>query len=398
MKNRWAKLTIMMVMVFLILSACGGVPATGGPAAPAKPANPPGRPEEVPASVLSPVDKPTLNLTNPPPGLPYQPAQMIGFMFPDGLEAMKVAAVNNPEFRDDGLTAIGIIEVGPDAATITSGVYLVEINLTDPANEVSGKLIAFSKGAVDQDLMFSRTPLVRNPARKDSPSFPPISPIVSSTDVCFVIGVSKPYSGEVAQTSMNAGEWSRYCSLSLLSVQENFSGEFADLANSIEASVGNLNSQGYILEANIDFSKVVSEMEGHSNILACNGNNNCGADLAGAPNLLFWNQYDQALAESNGEDFPVTIGIVKIERELNTPGQERPVKPGDYWVRLWFASDESFLGASVYGVTVDGQQVNGQTIPAIPAYFLDQENPRNIAAWISGWRLCNWCKWQSNCP
>ena len=400
MKSESAKFTILMVVLLLIFSGCGGSPPIEEPPGQAHPddvpANPPGRPSELPASDLRPVDKPSLGLSNEIP-LPFAPAQMIGFMFPDGLEAMKAAAVNKPDYGYV-YTAVGIIEVGPNAAMIASGVYQVEIDLTNPEEVVSGMLIALSEGGEDQELEFSRTPLIRNRARDNSPSFPSVSPIVSSSEVCFVIGVSDPYSGYVAQTSANAAEWYRYCSLALLSVQDNFPAEYDALAGSIEESIGNLNAHGFNLEAEIDFDKVASEMESHKNIQACNDNKECGSDLTGAPNIYFWEQYDQALVESNGEDFVVTVGVVKIERELDTPGQGRPVQPGDYWVRLWFTPDEFFIGAALYGVTIDDEEVSGQTIPAIPSYFLDDGNTRNIAAWISGWRLCNWCKWQSNCP
>lgn len=358
--------------------------------------------EELLPSLITPPDKPSLIISDEQEGVAAASiisAHTIAFIFPDGLVALKAAAATNPSLRADGLTTVGVVEMGPEAEILEPGTYVVAIDLESVEAEVPGRVI---RGESGQDLTFERTALVRNPARQDSPSFPAFSPIISSHAVCFVVGLPDVL-GKGVQDQPEIS-WFRYCSLAavdtgqpILSVRDNYPAQFETLVGRWDESLRRLAGAGFPQDAQIGFSLTIAEMEGHPNINACNENNDCAADISGAPNEGFWEDYDQAKDEAGGNDYAVTAGIVRVERELDVPGQDL-VRPGDYWVRVWFDGQEIFLGSSLLGVTDEGVVVPGQTIPSTPAYFLDAENPRTVVSWISAWRLCNWCMWQSNCP
>lgn len=412
MKRTYFVLTGLLVLLVILQLAC--VPVT--PTAPGE--TPPTEQNQQPTEgsvttepsgeqlpfPLTPVDKPSLLITdeqNTFAGQGISVAHAVGFTFPDGLVAIKATAVNKPESAGNDLTTVGVVEIGPDAQKIASGTYLVAIDLMKDDATVNGRVSAIQKEGPTYDLSFERTVLIRNPARGDSPSFPSISPIISSTGVCFAVGISEQ-PGVVANASGNAKFWYRYCSLAatsgdfILSVANNFPVQFGDLRNRVEETIARV-SQAFPQNVNINFDLAISEMEGHTNIDACNKNNDCASDISGAPNANFWQDYDQAKDAAGGNNFAVTIGIVRVERPLDVPGQQI-VQPGDYWIRDWFDAQENYLGATLLGVTTENIPVFGQTIPSTPAYFLDADNPRNVVSWISAWKLCNWCKWQSNCP
>ena len=352
---------------------------------------------ELPPLLVTPPDKPSLTFPGvqgieapTPADVSY--GHVIGFIFPDGQVALRLAAVNNPRLVDGDLTVVGAVEIG-------SVFYQVAINLESTEQQVRGRLIAGDGG---QDLTFERTPLIRNPDRSDSPTFPAISPIISSHGICFVVGQAEVL-GKQAQPAI---AWSRYCSFTetgsnapLLSVQDTFPDQFNALRERMDETRSRLEDAGFPqdVEAEIDTSLTISELEGHPNLISCNGSSECLADIIGAPSARFWDDYDRAVEEAGGERFAVTVGIVRVERNLEVPDQEL-VRPGVYWVRVWFDDGETFIGSTQLGVTDDGQRVMGQTIPSTPAYFLDADDPRRVVSWISAWRLRRWCMWQSNCP
>jgi len=409
MKHSLLALTSLLVLLVIAQSSCQ--PVTGTPietpptetSATEPPAE--GPPAEAPAIPLVPEDKPSLIIPDDQgvmSGAGISPAHAIGFVFPEGLVAMKATAVNNP-YAKDNLTVVGVVELGEEAEKIAPGTYMVAIDLVNTESLVAGRLLPLQTEGGEQNLTFERTALARNPARADSPSFPPISPIISSNAVCFVVGFTDQL-GEVSQNSANAKSWSRYCSLAsiesgelVLSVQANFPSQFETLVGRWDQSIAHLADQGFPQDVTIDFNLTISEMEGHSNLNACNEKKECASDITGAPNASFWEDYVQAKDEAGGNNFVVTEGIVRIERLLEIPGQVT-VQPGDYWLRDWFDAQENFLGTALLGVTTDNVPILGQTIPAIPAYFLDVENPQKVVSWISAWRCFNWCKFQSNCP
>jgi hypothetical protein len=352
---------------------------------------------ELPPLLVTPPDKPSLTFSDVPGITSATPADVsyghvIGFIFPDGQVALRLAAVNNPRLINEDLTVVGAVEIG-------SAFYQVAINLESTDRQVRGRLIAGDGG---QDLTFERTALVRNPDRQDSPTFPAISPIISSHGICFVVGQAEVL-GKQAQPPI---AWSRYCSFTeagpnepLLSVRDTYPEQFDALRERMEETRSRLEDAGFPqdVEAEIDTNLTISELEGHPNLNSCNGSNECVADIIGAPSASFWDDYDRAMEAAGGERFAVTVGIVRVERNLEVPDQEL-VQPGVYWVRVWFDDGDTFMGSTLLGVTDDGQTVLGQTIPSTPAYFLDADNPRTVVSWISAWRLRRWCMWQSNCP
>jgi hypothetical protein len=357
---------------------------------------------ERPPSLVTPPDKPSLAF---PAGQGIVAAavadvsygHVIGFIFPNGQQALKLAALTSPRLIDENLTVVGAVEIGQDSQQVESGFYQIAIDLESTDRRVRGRLLAGDGG---QDVTFERTPLIRNPDRPDSPTFPAISPIISSHGICFVVGQAEVL-GKQAQPAI---AWFRYCSFTeagtnepLLSVRDNFPEQFGELSGRFDELIGGLTAQNLAPGVQIDFSQTISEIEGHSNLDECIKNNECEADIVGAPNAAFWSDYDAARAAAGGGNFTVTAGIVRVERVVQIPGQE-DVPLGVYWVRDWFDGQENFLGSTLLGVTNEGQVIAGQTIPAAPAYFLDAENPRTVVSWISAWRLCRWCKWQSNCP
>lgn len=357
--------------------------------------------EQRPSSLVAPADKPSLTLSDEQGFLAASNisyGHTIGFIFPDGQVALKLAAVNNPHLIDENLTVVGAVQIGEASQRIGPGLYQIAIDLESDEAQVPGRLI---RGDSGQDLMFERTALVRNPARQDSPTFPAISPIITSHSVCFVVGQAEAL-GKQAQPAI---AWFRYCSLAavgsnepVLSVRDNFRDQYSELSGRFVETIRSLPAQNLASDIQkIDLSQTISEIEGHSSIIECNENNECTADIIGAPNREFWSDYDEARKAAGGGDFVVMSGIVRVERDLDVPGQDT-VRPGVYWVRDWFDGQENFLGSTLVGRTTNNELVRGQTIPSAPAYFLDANNPRTVVSWVSAWRLCNWCKWQSNCP
>ena len=398
MKHRLLVFGCLLALLIVVQAGCGATvtPAEGTQTPPA---------EVPPAGLIIPAAKPSLLITdeqNVLGGLGLSTVHAVGFTFPGGGVAIKATAVNTPKVGDDGLTVVGVVEIGSGAEKIAPGTYTVAIALAKEDATVGAQVRSIQKDGATYDLGFDRTELEKNPAREDSPSFPPVNPIISSTAVCFVIGLADT-SGNVAQGPTDAQAWYRYCSLAatsgdlILSVMDNFPSQYSELRNRIEQSVSRA-GQVYAQSVNIDFNLTISEMEGHNNINACDKDQKeCSSDITGAPNASFWEDYHNAQKEAQGNIFVVTSAIVKIERPVDNPGQET-AEPGDYWVRDWFDPDGKFLGSTLLGVTAENKPVNGLTIPSTPSYFLDKDNPEKLLSWISAWKLCNWCKWQSNCP
>lgn len=369
-------------------------------------------PQELPAVGLFPVQKPSLVFTgsaNLPsaaivvPGgrdTPNQivvPNHIVGFVFLRG-PAIKAAGAIEPRPADGNLTAIGMVEVAGGAALIAPGVYTVEIDLTSTDADVAGRLV--SDQSV-RDLKFHRTQLVRNPERAEDSSFPAISPIIASDVVCFIVGVGKPYVMDVP------GAVNRYCSGGstdtnepLLSVKANFPLQYNQLSTSLSEEVYFLTNTPLPGNPAVDVlpELTISEIEGHSNVNRCNGDaSQCTPDIIGAPSATFWNDYDQAMKQANGNNFVVTEGFVRVAQLLEIPGQQT-VEPGRYWIRDWFDPQGKLIGTALLGWTDGGQLVNGLTIPATPTYFLDEPGQRQVVSWISGWHCFRWCKWQPWCP
>jgi hypothetical protein len=426
MKRRLTTRTCLLMLILIVQVGCGGgAPTPNTPpvteitltdtptevATEATPTDTPteSTPTEQPAERIEPLLKPSLTITDEQGELSsanLTPEHVIGFTFPNGLIAMKAAAITEPFIDEEGtLTVVGVVEINEGAVIIMPGVYSVAIDLTLDAEEVPGQLMHRGGEGEKRDLAFSRTLVVRNEDRQNDPSFPSISPIISSGSLSFVIGFS---GGQVTQNPAEVQDWYRYDSLAstdsdtpelILSVRDNFSSEYGDLIGGWESSVNHLNQQGFSQDVDIATDLTISEIEGHKNITSCNDQQECASDITGAPNASFWADYNQARDEAAENNFVVTAAIAKIERTIDIPSQVI-IEPGDYWVRLWFDSEENFLGATLLGVTTEDKPVYGQSIPATPAYFLDADdvdNPQKIVSWISAWRAIRWCICQTRC-
>jgi hypothetical protein len=359
-----------------------------------------------PAESILPEDKPALIMSvKDPAQVPPQmdTSHIIGFIFPGGQIAIKAATMKNPYDAGDGC-AIGVVEIGEGVLSLPKGIYTVTIDLKNPESVVNGSLKSFPENPSEAPIpvTFTRVPLVRNEeARPNSDSFPPLGAIITPNSVCFVVGLAD--SGEVSQNPSSTVYWARYCSNEpILSVHENFPEQFANMQKDLQDSIDHL-TQTYpnLTLENLELESTISEMEDPEDIGKCNANQQspetCNPDITGTASQLFWSGFDNAKAASNGGDFAVTAGVVKVWSDLTFKGGSVP--PGDYWVMFWFHNDESFMGATLLGVTTEEVKVEGQTIPATPSYFLDADNNRRIVSWISAWHLGNWCIcWQSNCP
>ena len=411
MKRRLITRISLLILFLIVQVGCGQNTATPTEFTPTEPPTEPA-PTEVPATLIDPVIKPSLVITG------FEGASsettialdhVIAFTTPEGEVLIKAAALITPIPEDD-LTVVGAVEIGPEAEMITSGVYTLALGLANlQAETVLGRLTLQGGEGTQRDLTFERIPMERNPARPDDPLFPTIVPSITSDATCFTIGFAD---GIIAPDSKAVQSWLRFCSLVssdtnelILSVRDNFPSQYEELSGELQASLPDLteflNANGFSLdEIRLDDDLVISEIEGHENIIACNDDQDCRSDLTGAPNALFWEQYDKAKSNAAGNNFAVTIALAKIERTLNIPDQVT-MEEGVYFVRVWLAPEgdqDRFLGITFLGMTAAGELVPGQSTAAIEYYLREQGNPQEIESWISAWGLGKWCiKGQRRC-
>lgn len=338
-------------------------------------------------------EKPPLKLSRSPTNLGRH---VIGFVFLDGFIPLRLAALDSPQEMQDGMFKVGIIEIGEGNAMIPGGgTYLVAIDLLKDAPEVAGALISYPEETIAQELFFTRSLVIKNPAIQDRviAKQPAIRVGIRADSICFVL--SPP-----DQTG-NAQYW-QYCAQagSPASVREGFGPRFENTVGALRETIERLANGGYIREADVLTDMTVSEMEDPLRIQGCSqGNAECEADIVGAPVSTFWDKYDQAKDTSGGKSFAVTAGVLRVLQDIRMDRGEI-LSPGDYVVQFRFGADEKYLDAMVSGFTKEGDKlVQDQTIPAFPASFVSPEGREEIVSQISALKFVGWCCfWQSTCP
>lgn len=341
-------------------------------------------------------EKPSLGLSNQPRDKELKDA--IGYVFDDGTVALRLAALETPLLLENGLSEVGVIEIGE--GSLISGTYVVAIDLLTHESEVEGKLTPYPEGEGDDVyLTFSRSFVITNPARSEQTAYglgelPDISVGITADSICFVVRVPDQPPGE--------NYW-RYCALedASTSVRVNFEAKFNEtIAFTMTETIAVLDAKHVLINATI------SEMEDPNHIKACreekHRKDKCRADIIGAPVTNFWDEYyAQAQEKADDQPFDVIAGVVRILQEIKFDGRDR-LAPGYYVVQFWFVGpgpEKEFLGATVSGKTEGGDTIENQQIPAVPASFLSSDDPGEIVSQISAWRLFGWCCfWQSNCP
>ena len=384
MNNKFLFLTILTVIAVAV-TACGDVaPATEAPATNAPVLTEPPTLERIPPTEPKlPGEKQSLGLKSTPP---FSVLTVIGFIFSDGQVAIKAApkeSISTEPDGPDGLTMVGIVEIGSGASDIEPGLYSVAIDLASQENEVNGLLILVNDSLKTYPQHFSRVLQQVNPQRNPS-TLPDPGVSILSSSVCFVVGLGD-----------DPKSYFRYCSVfePFLSVSNEFSENYESLKIQVAESATKLEFQGDLA---LDLS--VSELEDSSNTENCISNaENCSADISGAPVSSFSADYDNAKNNAAGEKFAVTAGIIRVQRELNI--DEIFIKPGDYRVEYWFNPDGTFIGATLLGRTAEGEDVVDQQIPAGEPAFINVEGPQLNTSEISAWKLCGKCLIrQSSCP
>jgi hypothetical protein len=287
---------------------------------------------------------------------------------------------------------------------------LIDIDPQRPDPFANGELRNIDTGD-SYGLNFMLRQQVENPFRipiQESFTQPPsIDPSISTDSVCFMI--------TVIDMPTDEGQYYRYCSEpgNLLSVRDNFPQRYEELIGEVEIAVALLFESGYPDDAEIVPDLVISEMEDPTNIRVCSDGEameNCGADIVGAPSASFREDRARQKDASLGESYGVTAGVVSVRRDILIPDFPT-VQPGVYWVIYWFDPQDEFIGATLRGITDQGEHVDeeqlteqgeillGQLIQTAPASFINADGGEETISWISAWRLSRWCCfYQRNCP
>ncbi|MGD8753065.1 MAG: hypothetical protein PVG14_16640, partial [Anaerolineales bacterium] len=234
----------------------------------------------------------------------------------------------------------------------------------------------------------------------DSNIYPPnITVGITADSICFFI-------------DLHQGDFGRYCSvpgeiyiaqndseryIRQFSVRQDFDTEFRNIEEIIIGKANELN----IVTNTIAREMIISEMEDPGRIVKCASEEDCNADIVGAPFITFWDDYDEAVQQTE-DVFQVAAGFVWVVNEINIE-ENMTLLPGDYIVSFWFEpngnGDAAFVKATVDGITSDGEEVNNQQIPAVPSAYIRADGQKEIVNQISAWKLARWCCfWQSNCP
>jgi hypothetical protein len=389
MKKQWTVASIAVVAA-LVLAACA--PATPAPtAAPApttapvptavEPTKEPSGCDAVPKglkeiTVSALQDKPSLKFTQAPmmDGVDH----VIAFVFPDGLIALKAAALKeipkpNSSGVAAGLTTVGRVEAGNPLTGYEVAIKL-QTDAPDPEEtpqKVGGMLIPYG-GGNGLPLTFEGSPVTWNPKKKvDKPSA--ISVSIGSTTVCYVVG-----------TGDGTGFW-RYCSTAeengkLLSVLDTYGSQYEQLKADIRETA---KQSGVSVWEDL----TISEMEDPGNINACVNGASCGADIVGAPVAGFMDTYAKLAANSGC--FSIDAGAVHVLQPIGESTQ-----PGQYKLTFWFESGGALAGATISGQPDKGAAVKDQPIPAFEPMFVGKHDP---ISQISAWRV-GWCSfWQETC-
>ncbi|MBP1702843.1 MAG: LysM domain [Chloroflexi bacterium] len=140
------------------------------------------------------------------------------------------------------------------------------------------------------------------------------------------------------------------------------------------------------------------------------------SNLGNSPFAFAWGSLplSNALASFAWQDqstttpISVTVGVVKVLREIDTDPQNRYsdnkdiVKPGDYRLDYWFDGNQNFFAATISGFKYVDEvitQVTNQQIPAVPAAFINADGTEPVSAQISACRIFRRCVFfQRRCP
>jgi hypothetical protein len=348
----------------------------------------------VPRVPLIPENKPSLKI-NESFGKPA--VYSIAFVFPDGRIALRLAALEAPLKEDSGMYDVAVVEPATGATQFQTNYssFLISLDLEKEASEVMGRLVSVD-GNFTRDISFSRTKLELNQERRsysdNLPGPPAISVAIKADSICLTVEFPE-----------KSGTFWRYCSLPekdrSLSVKDNFGNQYESQSIiDINKTRGVLKSAQYLQDQVINTDMTVSEMEDPRYFKDCNDSNKCGADITGAPNASFWDNYASAKDNAGGDDFSAIAGVLHVYHTLHFSNGN--LAPGDYVVNYWYDKDGKDLGATVSGIAESGSKIIDQQIPAVPSLFIDPEKPQwDIIAQISGLKfLGKCCLWQNNCP
>jgi hypothetical protein len=204
-------------------------------------------------------EKPSLGLSNQPSDKKLKNA--IGYVFDDGTVALRLAALETPLLLGNGLSEVGVIEIGE--GSLISGTYVVAIDLLTHESEVEGKLTPYPEGEGDDVyLTFSRSFVITNPARSEQTAYglgelPDISIDITADSICFVVRDPDQPPGE--------NYW-RYCALedASTSVRVNFEAKFKNTTAITMTETIEVLDAKHVL-----FNATISEMEDPIHIVAC---------------------------------------------------------------------------------------------------------------------------------
>ncbi len=416
-------LDLILIFVVIVISSCapaGFTPArTSGPADTQAPAVAPtsagAQPTVIeykpPTDPSLPGIKPALAFSKPMAGLSEQ---SIAYTFPAGTPGGPIAIrvsplgdiqkyVYGPPENWKDLTPIGLVEIGPgsDSGQPESGIYLVAIDLAASTLSVRGMIFPLITANTAYELNFQRISQELNLARFKSSveAFAKLDPpqsnnaAINADGVCFVFSIS-------------SNVYTRYCSEpgSVLSVRKNFASKYERLYGSIYKAALNFG-----MENQIQTDYIISEMEDPGRIQDCSGKidqgstgqdlqTSCGSDITAVPVKQNPSQANVRVEVGSRSQ---TVGVVQVLNPINTVNGT--VLPGDYRLDYWYDENNVFYAASITGTAIGNgnERINviDQQVPAVPASFVNTDNPPQGYAEISACRIFGYCVfWQRTCP